>query len=162
MGAYGIFMGPAISIMLVDYYIVSNGNIFIPSLYVGNRDNEHYWYKGGWNIQSYIAYITAVGLCFVGFVNKVGASVPPVGEDFGDLGWALTFPTGGIVYYVLYKVWPHQNARKTKNLGWEELAGKYDSVVLEGEAVAKVVEGDVEAMGFDKGVTMDGKECGAA
>ncbi|CAK7201234.1 hypothetical protein SEUCBS139899_003937 [Sporothrix eucalyptigena] len=123
MGAYGIFMGPAISIMLCEYYVFSRGNLFVPSLYDGRgATNKHYWYTGGWNIQAYIAYIVAVGLCFIGFVNKVGATVPQVGIELGYLGWFLTFSTGWIVYYVVVKVWPHQNVQYTKNLKWEELA----------------------------------------
>ncbi|KAL4971013.1 permease for cytosine/purines, uracil, thiamine, allantoin-domain-containing protein [Aspergillus stella-maris] len=152
MGAYGIFMGPAVSIMLVEYYIVSRGNIFIPSLYVGNKDNEHYWYHGGWNIQAYIAYITAVGLCFVGFISKIDVDVPRVGEDLGNLGWALTFPTGAIVYLVLWVVWPHANAKKVERLKWEELGTRYDSVVVEGEE-----RGDVESLGKD--VDVSEKDC---
>ncbi|KAL4795187.1 permease for cytosine/purines, uracil, thiamine, allantoin-domain-containing protein [Aspergillus venezuelensis] len=125
MGAYGIFMGPAVSIMLVEYYIVSRGNIFITSLY------------------AYIAYVTAVGLCFVGFISKIDVDVPRVGEEFGNLGWALTFPTGAIVYLVLWVFWPHANAKKIRGLelGWEELGRRYDSVVVEGEE-----RGDVESL----------------
>ncbi|CAK7219965.1 hypothetical protein SBRCBS47491_004029 [Sporothrix bragantina] len=112
-----------ISIMLCEYYVFSRSNIFVPSLYDGRgTTNQHYWYTGGWNIQAYIAYIFAVGLCFVGFVNKVGATVPRVGVELGYLGWFLTFSTGWIVYYVVVKVWPHQNVQYTKNLKWEELA----------------------------------------
>lgn len=130
MGAYGIFMGPAVSIMLVEYFFISRGNIFVTSLYVGDKTNKNYWYTGGWNLQAYVAYVTAVGICFVGFVNKVGAKVPPAGEDLGDLGWLLTFPTGGIVYYLVNLVWPHQNVQNVKGLKWEEFAknGSYDTI----------------------------------
>ncbi|KAL3475606.1 permease for cytosine/purines, uracil, thiamine, allantoin-domain-containing protein [Aspergillus californicus] len=129
MGAYGIFMGPAVSIMLVEYYLVSNGNIFIPSLYVGNKNNEHYWYHGGWNIQAYIAYIAAIGV-----------KVHPVGQDFGNLGWALT-------------IWPHPCVKRTRDFKWEELAERYDSVVMDSEVDAS---GDVESV--DKNATVSDRE----
>lgn len=129
MGAYGIFMGPAVSIMLVEYYLISKGNIFVPSIYVGNKENENYWYHRGWNIQAYIAYLVAVGLCMIGFVNKVGASVPKVGEDLGNMGWLLTFPTAGIVYLIVVKLWPHRNVAHVKGLKWEELAKINDGLV---------------------------------
>lgn len=122
MGAYGIFMGPAVSIMLVEYYLVSKGNIFVPSIYVGHKSNKHYWYNKGWNVQAYVAYITAVGLCMIGFVNKVGADVPAGGVKIGQLGWILSFPTAGIVYYALSFVWPHPNVANVKQLAWEQLA----------------------------------------
>ncbi|KAL1899938.1 hypothetical protein Sste5346_002804 [Sporothrix stenoceras] len=104
------------------YYVFSRGNLFVPSLYDGSPTNKHYWYSRGWNIQTYIAYIVAVGLCLVGFVNKVGVKVRQVGVELGYLGWFLTFSTGWIVYYVVNKVWPHQNVQYTKGLKWEELA----------------------------------------
>lgn len=143
MGAYGIFMGPAVSIMLCEYYLISKGNIYVPSIYVGNKHNKNYWYYGGWNIQAYAAYITAVGLCMIGFVNKVGAAVPPAGVKLGELGWLITFPTGAVVYYVLCKIWPHQNYKNMRDLRWEELA-KRDEGVLDGVSHR---HSDVESLG---------------
>ncbi|KAE8552391.1 hypothetical protein EYB25_006285 [Talaromyces marneffei] len=140
------------TIMLVEYFLISKGNIYIPSLYVGNKENEHYWYNGGWNIQAYIAYIVAVGLCMIGFVNKVGASVPAVGVDFGNLGWLMTFPTGAVVYYALYWVWPHPNVKNTRALGWQEIANQYDDILLTGVAGGS---GDVESLEKDGVKTHD-------
>ncbi|TQB75401.1 hypothetical protein MPDQ_003090 [Monascus purpureus] len=128
MGAYGIFMGPAVSIMICEYFLVCRGNIFIPSIYIGNSSNPNYWYTRGWNIQAYVAYIVSVGLCFVGFVNRVGADVPDAGVKLGYLGWFLTFPTGFIVYYFVTLVWPHQNAKNVKGLRFEQNAIEADAL----------------------------------
>lgn len=148
MGAYGIFMGPAVSIMLVEYYFISNGNIFVSSMYAGSRiTNPNYWYARGWNIQAYIAYVVAVGLCMIGFVNKVGASVPTAGVRLGELGWFLTFTTGGVVYLAVVKIWPHQNVSNVKGLGWEVLAKRGEDIV-EGIPSAS---SDVESIGKNDG-----------
>lgn len=117
-------LGPAVSIMLCEYWIVSRGNIFVPSIYIGSKTNPNYWYHGGWNVQAYCAWITAVGICLIGFINKIGVSVPAAGEKLGYLGWLLTFFTGGIVYVAINKVWPHPNVKNFQGLKWEELADR--------------------------------------
>lgn len=143
MGAYGIFMGPAVSIMLVEYYLISRGNIFVSSIYIGNSKNPNYWYTGGWNVQAYIAYIFSIGLCFVGFVNKVGATVPAAGEKIGYLAWFLSFTSGGIVYYFVNLVYPHQNVKNVKGKEWEENASD-DNAELNGVEVVHSETADVE------------------
>ncbi|KAK3081250.1 hypothetical protein LTS18_008665, partial [Coniosporium uncinatum] len=120
MGAYGIFMGPAVSIMLVEYYFISRGNFPVRSLYIGNSSNPNYWYYRGWNVQAYVVYVAVVGLYMIGFVNKVGATVPAAGERIGYLSWFLSIFTGGTVYYLVNLVYPHPNAKSTKGLKWEE------------------------------------------
>lgn len=129
MGAYGIFMGPAVSIMLCEYYNISKGNVFVPSIYIGSKKNENYWYTGGWNIQAYIAYLASVAICMIGFVNKVGATVPDAGVKLGYLGWFLTFTTGWIFYYIIVKIWPHQNVKNVKGLKWEEMATRQGDII---------------------------------
>jgi NCS1 family nucleobase:cation symporter-1 len=135
-------MGPAVSIMLVEYYLVSRGNIFVNSIYVGNSKNPNYWYYRGWNVQAYIAYIIAVGLCFIGFVNKVGATVPSVGVKIGNLGWFLSFTTGGLIYYLVNLVWPHPNVKNVKGLRWEQKASEdeYNGVDVLDDTAASSVE----------------------
>lgn len=149
MGAYGIFMGPAVSIMLVEYYLISRGNIFVSSIYIGNSKNPNYWYTGGWNVQAYIAYIFSVGLCFVGFVNKVGATVPPAAEKIGYLAWFLSFTSGGIVYYLVNLVYPHQNVKNVKGRKWEEIANTDDDDII-GVEVAHSETADVEREAYVK------------
>jgi NCS1 family nucleobase:cation symporter-1 len=147
MGAYGIFMGPAVSIMLVEYYLISRGNIFVSSIYIGNSTNPNYWYTRGWNVQAYIAYIFSIGLCFVGFVNKVGATVPAAGEKIGYLAWFLSFTSG--VYYLVNLVYPHQNVKNVKRRKWEENADT-DDAELNGVEVVHTETVDVEREAYAK------------
>lgn len=154
MGAYGIFMGPAVSIMIVEYWVVSKGNIFVPSIYVGNKSNPNYWYKRGWNVRAYVAYIVSVGICFVGFVNKVGAPVPQSAVRIGQLGWFLSFTAGGVTYWVVNLVWPHENVKNVKGLKFEEIAKE---MVING---VEYGEDDVESrsMAGKSGVVTDVEE----
>ncbi|KZF19513.1 putative allantoin permease [Xylona heveae TC161] len=129
LAGYGIFMGPVVAIMICEYYLVSRGNVFIPSLYIGNKNNENYWYKGGWNVQAFIAYIVAIALPFPGFVGTLGPKVSTAAENLGHLGWCLSFVIAFVIYYLLNLVWPHENVKNTKGLRREELA---DIGVVEG------------------------------
>ena len=141
LGAYGIFMGPAVSIMICEYFCISRGNVFVRSMYMGNSTNPNYWYTRGWNVQAYTAYIVSVGLCFVGFVNRVGAKVPDAGVKLGYLGWFLTFPTGFIVYFVVTLLWPHQNVANVRGLLFEQLADDYDDNDADDDDRGPVLEG---------------------
>lgn len=59
-------MAPVCAIMVCEYFMISRGNIFVPSLYNGTKSNENYWYTGGWNLRAYIAYVVAIALPFPG------------------------------------------------------------------------------------------------
>lgn len=41
----------------------------------GSKDNPHYYYYWGWNIQGVIAYLAGIALPFPGFVGTLGANV---------------------------------------------------------------------------------------
>lgn len=56
--------------MICDYYLLTNGNIFIDHLYDGAKTNKHYYYHKGWNVQAYIAYIAGVAVPFPGETPK--------------------------------------------------------------------------------------------
>lgn len=140
LSGYGIFMAPVCAIMVCEYFLISRGNIFVPSLYNGTRSNENYWYIGGWNVRAYIAYIVAIALPFPGksfslsnlhgfftniskgFVGTLGANVSESASNLGHLGWCLSFALGFTVYWAVNQVWPHENVKNTKHLAREELA----------------------------------------
>src|SRR5215218_6601295 len=47
VGAIGATMGPLLGIILVDYYLLSKGEIDVEALY---HENGRYRYQGGWNV----------------------------------------------------------------------------------------------------------------
>lgn len=111
--------------MIADYWILTNGNIFVAWLYEPSSSNKHYYYHKGWNIQAYVAYICGIALPFPGFVGSLGASVSPAATHLSDLGWCLSFVVTFTVYIVLCKVWPTQNQKLIKEMGygWEYAIG---------------------------------------
>jgi nucleobase:cation symporter-1, NCS1 family len=120
-------------------YLLTNGNIFVSSLYEGGKCNKHYYYHKGWNVQAVIAYVAGVAVPFPGFVGTLGASVSTTATNIGHLGWLLSFSISFVVYYFICKVWPTENQRIIRDLGlsWEQLATS--NGVIEG------VRGDVGA-----------------
>ncbi|KAJ9211054.1 hypothetical protein DTO166G4_7345 [Paecilomyces variotii] len=122
LSGYGIFMAPVCAIMVCEYFMISRGNIFVPSLYNGTKSNENYWYTGGWNLRAYIAYVVAIALPFPGFVGTLGANVSESASNLGHLGWCLSFTLGFTVYWAINQVWPHENVKNTKHLAREQLA----------------------------------------
>ncbi|KAH8647845.1 allantoin [Xylariales sp. PMI_506] len=124
LSGYGIFMASVAAIMMCEYYWLTNGNIFVLSCYIGNKQNDHYWYCGGFNIQAYIAYVIGVAVPFPGFIGTLGVNVSDAALDIGHLGWLLSFTLSFIIYYAICQVWPTQAQKAIRDLGlgWEELA----------------------------------------
>lgn len=125
LSGYGLFMASVAAIMIADYWVMTNGNIFISWLYEPSSANKHYYYSCGWNIQAYIAYICGVALPFPGFVGSLGANVSESATHLSNLGWILSFTVSFTVYVALCMIWPTQNQKLIKKMkhGWEYAAG---------------------------------------
>jgi len=142
LAGYGLFMASVVAIMICDYFLLTNGNVFISHLYDGSKENKHYRYIKGCNLQAIIAYIIGVALPFPGFVGSLGPPVSVAAQRLGDLGWLLSFCTSFVAYYLICLVWPTQNQKliKEMQLGWEEVSER-DLVAMDGTAIAEDDEG---------------------
>ncbi|RFU33014.1 hypothetical protein B7463_g3347, partial [Scytalidium lignicola] len=128
LSGYGLFMAGLTGIMVVDYYFISRGNLFLHHLYDNKRDNPHYRFYSGVNIQAYIAYICGCALGFPGFLGSLGVSVPIAAQELGYLGWLLSFSVSALLYIAMCSVWPTQNQLAVRRLAlkWEEKAFESD------------------------------------
>lgn len=117
--------------LITSDYLLTEGNVFIGHLYNGSRNNKHYYYHRGWNVQALIAYICGIVPPFPGFVGTLGAHVSISATNLGRLGWILSFSISFVVYFVLCTIWPTKSQAliKEMGLGWEEQSG--DIVVAE-------------------------------
>jgi len=151
LSGYGLFMASVVAIMICDYWLLTNGNVFIAHLYDGSPANTHYYYHRGWNLQALFAYLCGIALPFAGFVGSLGASVSTPATEMGQLGWLLSFCTSFVVYYVVCKIWPTKNQRLIKELGmgWEEAGAEeivcVDGTVIEGKGWDYTEEGMIKA-----------------
>lgn len=108
-------------------YLLTKGNVFIGHLYNGSKENKHYYYHRGWNVQAIIAYICGIVPPFPGFVGTLGANVPAAATDIGRLGWLLSFFVSFVVYYLICLIWPTHNQRiiREMGIGWEQESGDF-------------------------------------
>lgn len=107
LSGYGLFMGGIAGVMVADYILV-RGNVFMKSLYDGSRENPHYHFIRGWNVQGFIAYLCGMAPGFPGFCGNMGAHVSTSARELGYLGWILAFAVSSLVYTVLCLMWPTQ------------------------------------------------------
>lgn len=98
-------------------FLLTKGNVFIPSLYNGTPANKNYYYTNGVNIQAVLAYLIGISLPFPGFCGELGASVSAPAMHMMDLGWILSFTTAFVAYYLICTVWPTQNMKYVKEQG---------------------------------------------
>ena len=99
-------------------FLLTKGNVFIPSLYNGTRANKNYYYTGGVNIQAVAAYLIGIALPFPGFCGELGANVSTAAMHIVDLGWILSFVTAFVAYYLLCQILPTANMRYVKEHGY--------------------------------------------
>jgi NCS1 family nucleobase:cation symporter-1 len=135
-------MASVVAVMICDYWLLTKGNVFIAYLYDGSKDNKHYWFYGGFNLQGIIAYIVGIALPFPGFCGTLGAHVGVSANNLGHLGWLISFVASFVVYYVLCLVWPTQNQKLVKEmgLGWEEMSRR-DIIAVDGTIITAEQEG---------------------
>ena len=91
-------MGPLLGIILVDYYLVANGNINVAALY---QEHGEYRYEGGWNSNALVA--TAIGSVFSTFLPNFTNLLPAWWNTYG---WFFGVLIGGSVYYVMAMLRP--------------------------------------------------------
>lgn len=142
LSGYGLFMASVVAILVCDYWALTKGNVFLSHAYNGTRQNKHYYYHKGWNIQAAIAYVCGIALPFPGFIGSLGPSVSAAATDLGHLGWLLSFSVSFVVYYAICRVWPTKNQRLVKEmgLGWEEMSDR-EIVAMDGTSIPESAEG---------------------
>jgi NCS1 family nucleobase:cation symporter-1 len=95
VGIIGSTMGPVFGIIMVDYYLIRNGEIEVPELY---RERGVYRYTNGWNVNAVIA--AAVGAVFSSILPNFTNILP---SWWGVYGWFFGVAIGGTIYYLLVK-----------------------------------------------------------
>ncbi|KAF2765672.1 uracil permease-like protein [Teratosphaeria nubilosa] len=142
LSGYGLFMASVVAIMVCDYWLLTKGNVSIAHLYNGSKDNPHYYFNSGVNLQAVFAYIVGIALPFAGFCGTLGAKVSTKATRLGDLGWMLSFVSSFVVYYGLCLIIPTQNQKKVRDLGlsWEEMS-LIELVAADGTVIVDEHEG---------------------
>ncbi|CAD0044991.1 unnamed protein product [Aureobasidium pullulans] len=142
LAGYGLFITSVVAIMVCEYFLLTRGNLFIAHCYNGGKENPHYYYMKGWNVQAVIAYLCGIALPFPGFVGSLGANVSTTALNMGHIGWLLSFTTSFVLYWAICTVWPTKNQKIIKEMGlrFEEMAER-DMMALDGTIIPESAEG---------------------
>jgi NCS1 family nucleobase:cation symporter-1 len=84
INSYAAFLGPALDILIADYWIVQGRFNDLDALY-DKSEGSRFWYVGGISPSAILALLVGAG-----------ASIPVL-----DLSWMLGFPVGLVSYVVL-------------------------------------------------------------
>ncbi|KAI9739740.1 MAG: hypothetical protein M1834_006459 [Cirrosporium novae-zelandiae] len=104
LSGYSIFQGSIVSIMIVDYFLLRNGNINITALY-STAPSSQYHYIHGFNPRAFLAFVAGFALPLPGFIASFGHSVGAAAEHMFVLGWILSFLMGGLSYLLMGRIW---------------------------------------------------------
>ncbi|PCH35450.1 hypothetical protein WOLCODRAFT_30990, partial [Wolfiporia cocos MD-104 SS10] len=105
LDGYGIFMGPTIAIMIVNYRVMCRGILRIMDTY-SSKPGMTYMYFHGFNVNACFTYICGMMLPFVGFMGTFGVSVPANTTKIDGIGWYVSTVTTGVVYLVMCRIFP--------------------------------------------------------
>ena len=106
LGSYTVFLMPICACMVVDYWVVRNGNLHVPSLYITTPSAPYTYYKG-WNLRMLVAWLSGVVFTVHGVAGLLAPkSVGTASKNMYKMGFILSSLMGGLVYWVLCMIWP--------------------------------------------------------
>jgi len=91
----GAILAPVYGIMIVDYYMVKNGELDVQALFSASEDGE-YFYDNGWNKKAMIAF------AFPAVFSVATVWAPGLGFLSG-FSWVIGAILGAAVYYLITK-----------------------------------------------------------
>lgn len=104
LSSFGVFMAPAASILVVDFWLVRRTKWNIPDLYT---PGGIYWFWNGMNWRAYTAYILGMVWALPGFVTSVGG--PAVGMGWYHLyqiSFFFGYAVSGGIFWLLNTTFP--------------------------------------------------------
>ncbi|EGD85830.2 hypothetical protein H113_06804 [Trichophyton rubrum MR1459] len=126
---YCIFQGPVVGIVLIDYFFVRRGNLYLPDLY-RHSSTARYYFTKGFNIRAFAAFIVGSLLPLPGLIGSFGNSFSTAADHMFSLGWILSFLVGSLAYWILcalFKV-PGDDA----SYGFEEKVAEAEEMICQG------------------------------
>ncbi|KAF9875176.1 allantoin transport [Colletotrichum karsti] len=108
LGSYLCFICPIVACMIVDYWLIRNGNLHVPSLY-STKPESPYYYFHGFNLRAFGSWAAAVVLVVPGVSGNLHpGSIGTAAVRIYNMGFLLSSITAGLLYYASCKVWPVQ------------------------------------------------------
>ncbi|KAF3481926.1 uracil permease [Arthroderma uncinatum] len=126
---YCIFQGPVVGIMMVDYFLVRRGNLYLPDLY-RHSSTARYYFTKGFNLRAFAAFVIGALLPLPGLIGSFGNPVSSAADHMFSLGWVLSFLVGGLAYWALCVVFKVPG--EDTHYGFEEKVGEAEEMVCQG------------------------------
>ncbi|KAH8880794.1 putative allantoin permease [Thozetella sp. PMI_491] len=125
LGSYLCFITPVVACMMVDYWLVRNGNLHIPSLYRADKASP-YFYTGGVNLRAAGAWVSGVVLVISGISGAIRpGSISQTAVNVYNTGFLLSIVTSAVVYYILSRLFPpklYPDGHEDTSTAWEYMA----------------------------------------
>lgn len=126
LSSFGVFMSPAASILVVDFWLVRKTRWNIPDLY---REGGIYWFWHGLNWRAYSAYFLGMVWALPGFIQAVGGPEVAAGwYRLYQISFFFGYAVSGGLFYLFNLLSPPEGL------------GKQVDFVLEGTEAGSVVE----------------------
>ncbi|KAK2777885.1 hypothetical protein FQN53_002020 [Emmonsiellopsis sp. PD_33] len=104
LGGYVLFLGALTGPIIADFWICRKRQFSLRSLYTAH--GTHYFTRG-FNIRAIIAFLCGIAPNLPGLADVCGAAGIPAGAKYlYSLSWCVSIIVSGVVYWVLYKLWP--------------------------------------------------------
>jgi nucleobase:cation symporter-1, NCS1 family len=90
----------------VDYWLIRNGNIHVPSLYKA-QPGSIYYYTAGFNFRAFAAWAISIALVIPGVAGALNpGSIGTAAVRMYNMGFLLSTVVAGLIYYVTCRIWP--------------------------------------------------------
>ncbi|EGE00988.1 uracil permease [Trichophyton equinum CBS 127.97] len=126
---YCIFQGPVVGIMLIDYFFVRRGNLYLPDLY-RHSSTARYYFTKGFNIRAFAAFIIGSLLPLPGLIGSFGHSFSSAADHMFSLGWILSFLVGSLAYWALCALFKVPG--DDDSYGFEEKVAEAEEMICQG------------------------------
>ncbi|KAK5174423.1 uncharacterized protein LTR77_001503 [Saxophila tyrrhenica] len=104
LSSFGVFMSPAASILVVDFWLVRRTKWNIPDLYT---PGGIYWFWNGLNWRAYTAYFLGMIWALPGFVMAVGGPAVSIGwYRIYQISFFFGYAVSGGLFYALNLAFP--------------------------------------------------------
>lgn len=120
--------------MLTDYFLIRRGNIHLTDLF-SLSPSGRYFYIRGVNMRALAAFVVGFLLPLPGFVGSFGHNVSAAATRMFDLGWVLSFVTGGVAYLVTCAVWKVPDHDENRSIAFEAKAVLDSTCTVHGTAI---------------------------
>uniref|UniRef100_A0A0W0G5X7 Ncs1 allantoate transporter n=1 Tax=Moniliophthora roreri TaxID=221103 RepID=A0A0W0G5X7_MONRR len=115
LGGYAIFLAPAVSVMICDFFLVKRQKIVVPELY---QPDGRYRYLNGMNWRAFVAIAISLPINLPGLMNVMNPKTIHIGglRYAYKASWLIAFSMGFTTYYLLNLIFPAKDAMSSRQL----------------------------------------------